>query len=94
MADEPSGQLIIRGITNTGQTFRPSDWAERLAGVLSVFGIDSRINYSPYVHPTTDNGIKCIVLDRALEKVDSRAWNFVLGFANDNNLTVEPYLKK
>lgn len=94
MVDEPSGQLIIRGITLTGQTFRPSDWAERLAGVLSVFGIDSRINYSPYVHPTTDRGVKSIVVDRELEKIDGRAWNFVLGFAKDNNLIIEPHLRE
>ena len=28
-------QIFIQGITKDGKTFRPSDWAERLAGVMS-----------------------------------------------------------
>ena len=30
-----SNEVIILGVTQSGQTFRPSDWAERLAGVMS-----------------------------------------------------------
>ena len=30
-------QFFIQGITRDGKTFRPSDWAERLAGVMSSF---------------------------------------------------------
>jgi hypothetical protein len=82
-------QFVIRGTTLTGQTFRPSDWAERLAGILGTFGLDSRINYSPYVHPTTIDGVKCIIVDAQLEQIDSRAWGFVTGFAKDNDLIVE-----
>jgi hypothetical protein len=91
MSDQPAGQLIIRGITASGQTFRPSDWADRLAGILSTFGLDSRINYSPYVHPLNCDRIKCLVVDNKLEQVDSRAWGFLMGFARDNNLVVEPF---
>lgn len=91
MPVQPDRQLIIRGITSSGHTFRPSDWADRLAGILSTFGLDSRVNYSPYVHPITANGIKCIVVDAQLEQLDSRAWNFVMGFAHDNGLVVEPH---
>lgn len=89
MPDPSSKQIIIRGVTSSGQTFRPSDWADRLAGVLSVFSIDSRVNYSPYVHPRTVNGAKSIVVDSKLEKVDARAWNFIMSFARDNDLTIE-----
>lgn len=92
MPETATSQLIIKGITSSGQTFRPSDWAERLAGILSTFGIDSRINYSPYVHPTVLNGIKCIIVDSQLEQVDRRAWGFVMGFARDNDLIVETHV--
>ena len=34
---DPVQHLIIHGKTLEGQRFRPSDWAERLAGVLSHF---------------------------------------------------------
>lgn len=91
MPDQPASQLIIRGVNSSGQSFRPSDWAERLAGLLSTFGLDSRINYSPYVHPITAGGVKCLVIDSKLEQLDSRAWNFVMGFAHDNDLVVEPH---
>jgi hypothetical protein len=92
MPDQPtSKQLIIRGVTSAGQTFRPSDWAERLAGVLSVFGVDSRINYSPYLHPMSCEKLKCLVIDAKLEQVDSRAWSFIMGFARDNDLATEPF---
>ncbi|KAB2309171.1 DUF3579 domain-containing protein [Betaproteobacteria bacterium SCN2] len=88
-----SKQLIIRGVTRAGQTFRPSDWAERLAGVLSVFSIDSRINYSPYLHPTSCEKLKCLVVDTQLEEIDNRAWGFIMGFARDNDLVVEPFTR-
>ncbi len=91
MSAPPESQLIIRGITPTGQTFRPSDWAERLAGVLSVFSIDSRLNYSPYLHPMSCERLKCLVVDAKLEQIDSRAWDFIMGFARDNDLVVEPF---
>lgn len=92
MPDQPTNkQLIIRGVTSAGQTFRPSDWAERLAGVLSVFSIDSRLNYSPYLHPMSCERLKCLVIDAKLEQIDNRAWNFIMSFARDNDLVVEPF---
>ncbi len=94
MPAPPESQLIIRGITSSGQTFRPSDWAERLAGVLSVFSIDSRLNYSPYLHPMSCERLKCLVIDANLEQVDNRAWNFIMSFARDNDLVIEPFKRQ
>jgi hypothetical protein len=94
MSAPTDSQLIIRGITSSGQTFRPSDWAERLAGVLSVFGIDSRLNYSPYLHPMSCERVKCLAVDAKLEQLDNRAWNFIMDFARDNDLVVEPFTRK
>jgi hypothetical protein len=94
MSAPTESQLIIRGITSSGHTFRPSDWAERLAGILSTFGLDSRINYSPYVHPLSCDKVKCLVVDAKLEQIDSRAWGFIMGFAHDNDLVVEPFKRR
>jgi len=94
MSESPENQLIIRGITPTGQAFRPSDWAERLAGILSIFSPDSRINYSPYVHPLSCDKLKCLVVDANLEQVDRRAWDFIMGFARDNDLAIEPFKRQ
>ncbi len=81
-------QIIIQGLTKTGRTFRPSDWAERLSGVMSTFGMDHRMSYSPYVRPMTLNGVKCVVVDKKLQEIAPRAYNFLLGFARDNDLQI------
>lgn len=89
MAEPQRSEVLIRGVTHSGQLFRPSDWADRLAGVMATFGLDSRINYSPYVHPLTADGVKCLAVDRQLEDVDREAWHFLMGFARDNDLRVD-----
>lgn len=85
-------QLIIQGTTSRGTTFRPSDWAERLAGVMAQFrpkGMQfSHICYSPWVRPTFVNNVKSIVVDEALRAHEPLAWKFVLDFARDNDLTI------
>jgi hypothetical protein len=79
-------EFVILGLTRDGQPFRPSDWAERLCGVMSAFGGDHRMQYSPYVHPVTSNGVRCVVVDVRLEEVEPMAYRFLLGFAKDNEL--------
>jgi len=88
-------ELFIQGITADGRTFRPSDWAERLAGVMSCFrppGSRQRpgghIAYSPYCVPRVINGVKCVIVNEAIRDVEPKAWEFVLNFARDNGLSV------
>lgn len=81
-------------MTNSGQPFRPSDWAERLCGAMSCFrpdgyaGRNAHLLYSPYVRPTVLAGIKCVVVDEALRGVQPLAYHFVMDFARDNDLQV------
>jgi Protein of unknown function (DUF3579) len=82
-------EIVIRGVTTSGHIFRPSDWAERLAGILSTFDIDNRLGYSPYMQPAQVGGIKSVIVSKSLKEIDSRAYGFVLGFARDNNLLIE-----
>jgi hypothetical protein len=79
-------EIVIVGVTLTGQTFRPSDWAERLCGCMSLFGEDQRINYSPYLRPIISAGIRCAVIDRRLEDANPEAFKFLMSFARDNEL--------
>ena len=85
-------QLIIHGVTEEGQRFRPSDWAERLAGVMSQFrpggpiGHGSHLTYSPYVVPNNIDGVKCVIVDARLRELEPLAWKFVFDFAKDNKL--------
>jgi hypothetical protein len=79
-------EFVIQGVTLDGKPFRPSDWAERLCGVMSAFGGDHRMQYSPYVHPVTAAGVRCVVVDIRLEEIEPMAYRFLLGFAKENEL--------
>ena len=81
-------EVVIRGLTSQGRTFRPSDWADRLAGLVSEVGMDNRLNYSHGVQPVTRSGVRCVVISRALAQQDSRIFQFLLDFARDNDLEV------
>lgn len=81
-------EFVIKGVTLGGNPFRPSDWAERLCGVMSAFGSDGRMRYSPYVYPMTSVGVKCVVVDMRLKDIEPMAYNFLLNFARDNELQV------
>jgi hypothetical protein len=91
MVSSSAKELFIMGVTRDGRTFRPSDWAERLAGVMSPFrpgGVQpgSHLSYSPWCVPTVINGVKCVVVNAALREVEPMAWDFVVNFAKDNDL--------
>jgi hypothetical protein len=83
--------FVILGITLTGKRFRPSDWAERLCGVMSLFGSERRMTYSPYVQPGNRNGEKCVFVDGRIHDIEPMAYTFLVNFARDNELKVEPW---
>ena len=63
MTTPESTTFIIVGLTIEGRKFRPSDWAERLCGVMSAFGAERKMKYSPYVGPGDYNGQKAVFVD-------------------------------
>jgi hypothetical protein len=86
-------EIIILGVTISGQTFRPSDWAERLAGVMSSFRPGGAVpgdhlSYSPWCVPNTLDGKKCVIVNIDMRDAHVMAWDFVMGFARDNQLQV------
>jgi hypothetical protein len=88
-------KVFIQGITRDGRAFRPSDWAERLAGAMSSFrpgggvgGIGAFIGYSPYCFPKVIDGVKCVIVSQELRAAEPMAWDFVMNFARDNELQV------
>ncbi|GAC1531798.1 MAG: DUF3579 domain-containing protein [Ramlibacter sp.] len=86
-------EVLIQGVTRDGRTFRPSDWAERLAGVMSSFRPGgpqpgSHLSYSPWCVPRIIDGIKTVVVHGDLRQHDVMAWDFVMNFARDNELQV------
>ena len=94
MVSPAANEVIILGMTREGKAFRPSDWAERLAGVMSSFrpgGVvpGDHLSYSPWCVPTTNEaGQKCVIVHVDLREADVMAWDFVLNFARDNQLQV------
>jgi hypothetical protein len=88
MPDAQAAEFVIQGLTLDGKAFRPSDWAERLCGVMAAFGGDHRMQYSPFVYPVVVNGVRCVVVDRRLEQIEPMAYRFLANFAKDNELTV------
>jgi hypothetical protein len=91
MPPQPPTEVLIQGITRDGRTFRPSDWAERLAGVMSSFrpgGVvpGSHLSYSPWCVPRNLNNIKCVLVNSELRAHEPMAWDFVINFARDNDL--------
>lgn len=90
----PPREFFIQGITSDGRQFRPSDWAERLCGVMSQFrpegsgGPHAHLQFSPYVRPTLLNGVKSVVVNEALRDLEPLAYHFVISFAKDNDLQI------
>lgn len=90
----PAREFFIQGVTSDGKPFRPSDWAERLCGVMACFrpegsgGPHAHLRYSPYVRPTLLAGIKSVVVNEDLRSIEPLAYHFVLDFAKDNDLQI------
>lgn len=89
-----AAEFFIQGLTSDGRQFRPSDWAERLCGVMSCFrpegygGPNAHLRYSPYVRPTVLGGVKSVVVNEGLREIEPLAYHFVLNFAKDNDLQI------
>ncbi len=88
-------EFLIRGATSHGKPFRPSDWSERLCGVLSSYrpgaqgaGRAAHLGYSPYARPVVIDGLRCVIIDERLRDLELMAFDFALNFARDNDLGV------
>ncbi len=87
-------EFFIVGLTSDGQQFRPSDWADRLCGVMACFrpegsgGANARMQFSPYVRPTILNGVRAVAVNEKLRDLEPLAYHFVVDFAKDNDLQV------
>ena len=87
--------FLILGLTLSGRTFRPSDWADRLAGIMAAFrppgsGPATHLGYSPWVQPGLLDGERCVSVNAALASHEPMAYAFLVNFARDNDLQVRP----
>ncbi|RYF69101.1 MAG: DUF3579 domain-containing protein [Comamonadaceae bacterium] len=93
MISPSAKEVFIQGVTADGRAFRPSDWAERLAGVMSGFRPGGAVpgdhlSYSPWCVPTTIDGLKVVIVNRDLRDAEPMAWDFAMNFAKDNGLQI------
>lgn len=89
MVEQIAAHTVIYGITAEGRKFRPSDWAERLAGAFADHGRGRQLAYNPHIKITNIDNIKCIQIDNRLERENPLLFQFLIHFAYDNHLKVE-----
>lgn len=80
-------KIIIEGITESGQQFRPANWAERMSGSLSTFK-HHRILYSPMLQPVYKDGYNCVALDPTLKETNPELYQSIIDFAEKNHLRI------
>lgn len=83
-----SAKITMKGLTNDGKKFRPSDWAERLTASVATFSRGRRMIFHPGVNMVTINGISCVVVDADLEQQDPMLFGFLMDFGKGNNLQI------
>ena len=83
-------ELLILGITPENRPFRPSDWTERICGVIASHDKNGRWVYSEYAHPIIHEGRAGVRIKTTLEKIDPNTYQFIINFARDNRLRIIP----
>ena len=83
--------IVIYGITDDGEKFRPSSWAEMLIeGVgLTNFGRDHKIQYAKHIGTILINGNTGIIMSDRLKYERPTAFSEIISFANKNRLMVK-----
>ena len=82
-------RLVIHGTREDGSRLRPSDWIERISSTLASFGEDHRLRYEDSVRPCVIEGEKCLVVARGLARTNPAAWDFIMAFAESNQLRIQ-----
>jgi len=90
--------LIVEGLTEDGQRFRPSDWVERLIDTVSVYGQDRRqsqvrLNGNDrrqqqvmFLQARVIDGMKCLVVDGRICAANPQAYSYIIEFVRTNCL--------
>ncbi len=90
LTEETGNGFIIEGVREDGAVFRPGDWIERLASLMSTFGPDRRLSYSPLVQPCMIQGQRCLVIAQDLQQKHPETYQQIMKFAQDNQLRIQP----
>lgn len=82
-----SDSIIIQGVTEDGRRFRPSDWVDRISSHFATYRLRT-LRYNPMIVPGQYNGVKCLVVDKALKEANPQAWDYLMHFAQMNKLVI------
>ncbi|HEU0189056.1 MAG TPA: DUF3579 domain-containing protein [Gallionella sp.] len=82
---QPS-ELVILGVTETGEVFDIPNWPERLCGLLSVNIQGKRIRYSDYLRPARINGCPAVILLSSMAQDNPEFFAIVAQFVAENKL--------
>ena len=55
---------------------------------MATFGPQRRPHFSPYVYVSFLRGVRSLVVEQGLWETDPRSYEFLVGFARDNDLNV------
>ena len=83
-------ELLILGITPENRPFRPSDWTERICGVIANYDSKGRWAYSELAQPVMHEGRVGVKIKTALAEMNPNAYQFIIGFAQNNHLRIIP----
>ena len=86
----PIKKIYIRGMTADGRKFRPSNWAERLYYAVATYGPNRTVTFNPLVTLKVEpDRVNCVVVDIKLQDEEPMLFDFLIGFARDNNLVMQ-----
>lgn len=88
MSTEITGYYIL-GITTYGNSFRPSDWVERIASVYGTFENERHLKYHPMIKPARYENNRCLFIDSQLSELKPEIFKHIMDFASVNSLRIE-----
>jgi hypothetical protein len=83
--EETKVSWLIEGTMQNGRTLRPSDWVERISGVMAQFGADHRLRYGA-ARPCFVAGKKCLLVKKSLQRENPAAFEYISSFVRSNGL--------
>ena len=85
--------FYIKGITHAGELFRPSDWIDRLCGIMAHFApkqVPINMSYSHYVQPVMLGEMRVVRVDPQIAQIEPKALSFLIDFVESNHLQTVP----
>lgn len=86
VSDGAPSCLIIKGVTESGARFRPSDWAQRLAYSAGSRHQDGRFRLHPKVRIAIIDGTSAVIIEESLSQSEPHLYAFICKFGHENGL--------